>query len=63
MKIVWFCKYCNDVIISDNEIRHNLNKCKCERSMVDLEEEYCRVAGAIEILAEYNRGKWVRKRK
>lgn len=63
MKIVWFCKKCNWVSISDSKLRHCMETCKCGETSLDLEEYYSRMTGEREDLAIFDKGKWTRKRK
>lgn len=67
MKIVWYCSKCNWVSISDSNITHCMENCKCGDSGIDLEEHYMRTAfkakgGKPVKLAVFDKGKWVRKR-
>ncbi len=61
MKIVWYCKDCNWVSISDSSITHCMENCKCGNCGVDLEEEYTRYIGEPIILAEFDNGVWTKK--
>ena len=63
MKIVWFCKHCNWVSISDSSMKHCMDVCKCGKTSLDLEEGYARMSGDREDLAIYDKGKWTRKHK
>ena len=63
MKIVWYCPNCNWVCVSDSKFRHCLDKCKCGRCFMDLEEEYCRIGGNPIRLSTFDKGKWIRNRK
>ena len=44
MKLI-LCKECGDVVVSDSRIRHQLDRCKCGETSVDLELHYCRIIG------------------
>jgi hypothetical protein len=52
MRVKWKCKLCGDIVVSDSSERHKLDKCKCEKSFMDLEEGYCRQAGSPEVIEE-----------
>ena len=69
-KIVWVCKLCNYVVVSDSKQHHCMDACMCGAYAMDLEDGMCRISGnnpkeEMEILAEYNynKEKWTRKRK
>lgn len=63
IKIVWYCKYCNDVKVSKSLEHHKMDICECGQSGLDLEEYGCRCMGCPIQLAIYDKGKWIRKRK
>lgn len=60
-QLIWRCKACNDVLVSYSHLRHVMNTCECGLSSVDLEQEYMRLMGEIEIISKKVRknGKWV----
>ena len=45
MKMKWKCGFCGDVVISDSKEHHKMDHCKCKKSAIDLEEDYCRCVG------------------
>jgi hypothetical protein len=45
IKLTWKCTLCNDVVVSDSSLRHDMNFCKCGETGVDLEEHYMRGYG------------------
>ena len=67
VKMIWYCPKCNWVSVSDSEIHHCMEICKCGETGVDLEEYGQRTMGTEPIvpifLAIYDKGKWTRKRK
>lgn len=63
MKIVWYCKDCNWVSVSDSSITHCMETCTCGKCGLDLEEHYSRIIGFPIKLAVFDKGKWIRKRK
>lgn len=42
--IVWQCKYCKDIIMSDSREHHQMDQCKCGKCAVDLESYGCRTS-------------------
>ena len=53
VKIVeWECPHCKDKIKSSGLEHHKMDMCKCEKSGIDLEEDYCRIIGDAKILKE-----------
>ena len=63
MKIVWYCKLCNWVSVSDSRMKHCMDYCECGKTAMDLEEGYSRMIGHPIKLAVFDKGKWTRKRK
>ena len=51
-RIVWRCKFCKSLQISDPYEHHTMDYCKCEKTAIDLELEYCRVVGEQPIMWE-----------
>lgn len=52
MKIAWVCDECNWLQVSDSKEHHQMDKCKCSKCGVDLEEYGCRVSGLPRIIAK-----------
>jgi hypothetical protein len=46
--LVWKCKDCEDIQLSDSIRKHHMDYCKCGESAVDLEDGYQRCFGNIE---------------
>ncbi len=40
--ILWQCKYCKDIVLSDSRRHHQLDMCSCKKCGIDLEEYGCR---------------------
>jgi len=61
IRLTWKCNYCNDVVISYSNLRHDMNMCDCGKSGVDLEEGYQRNMGDIQEISrkENVNGEWV----
>ena len=61
---IWKCGYldCQDIVISYSHLRHDMNSCDCGKSHVDLEEEYCRTIGPVQVLSikKNVNGEWVK---
>jgi len=45
MYLVWTCLRCKDIKVSNSHRHHELNRCKCQSSGVDYEEDYTRILG------------------
>jgi len=50
--IEWECPHCKDILTSYSKEPHKMDTCKCKKSGIDLEEEYCRIIGDAKILKE-----------
>ena len=62
VRLIWKCKACKDVVISYSHLGHEMNRCDCGKSAVDLEEFYCRILGeGVKFISEKELidGKWV----
>ena len=44
--IIWKCKKCESIQVSNSKIRHQMNFCKCRNIGLDLEEWFSRVSFA-----------------
>ncbi len=62
MKIAWVCDLCNWLQVSDSDLRHQMDYCKCKQTAIDLENEYTGAMGNPRIIARFTY-KWVRARK
>lgn len=62
IRYIWECTACNDIVISYSHLTHEMNSCDKGCSSVDLEEDYHRVIGEIEVVStkEWDGKKWVR---
>jgi hypothetical protein len=57
-EVKWKCKLCGDIVVSNREERHKMNRCKCKKSSVDAEDYYVRSIGEVEFLKiSDNKGK------
>ncbi len=50
--IGWQCPHCKEKLKSHDSEHHKIDICKCEKSGIDLEKEYCRIIGDARILKE-----------
>jgi hypothetical protein len=41
--MVWQCRKCRDVVVSDSRIHHKLDFCICGKCAIDLEQGYHRI--------------------
>ena len=49
--ITWQCKLCNEVLVSRDDEHHQMDWCACGKSAVDLEKDYCRIVGDINMVS------------
>ena len=42
--LIWMCKHCRWITVSD-QTPHRMDTCKCEKTHVDFEVDYCRILG------------------
>ena len=47
MKIKWRCTTCNDEIISDGDIKNQMDYCKCGKSAMNLNNDGYRIIGDV----------------
>lgn len=60
IRLIWKCNFCEDVVVSYSNIRHEMNHCDCGKSAIDLEEGYQRGHGDTTELSRKKQvnGKW-----
>lgn len=51
--IEWQCKHCKDILYSSDQERWTMDSCNCGESSLDLEENYMRGFGDIEIINDF----------
>lgn len=51
---------CHWLTVSDSKLRHQMDKCLCGESFLDLEEHYARMGGYYKSLMKFENGKWTR---
>jgi len=51
MRMTWKCVKCGSIVVSNSDIRHDMNFCKCGEAGVDLEEFYTRTFGKIDVIS------------